>query len=179
MNAVGVAALASWLAGEAFGAIMFYSRSRRRRQRGKIPRRLHGHAMLGCCGLLSWIGFVLGKSVGLAWLAIGLLVAALGVGISTLRLWTRYSARRLEAGGPRQRYHATLGITTDEMLARAVEDEALTTKLVDDLVASLLARPDPAIRRPPRRPGAVVHTVHGMLAMSTVLFAFLAAVSAS
>ena len=179
MNALAVTALVSWLVGEAFGAMMFSSRSRRERQRGDIPRRLYGHVMLACCGLLSWIGFVLTKSVGLAWLAIGLLVAALGVGISTLTLWTHCSGRRLEAGAPEPRYDATLGITTDEMLARALEDEALTTKLVDDLVASMLARPERSIRRPTWRPGALVHTVHGVLAMSTVLFAVLAAVSAS
>ncbi len=95
-----------------------------------------------------------------------------------MTLWTPYPAC-LPADEPRRPgCDALLGITSDEMLTRALEDEALTTKLVDDLVDAMLTRPAPALRRPRVQFSPLIPVAHGVLALSTILFAVLAAVSA-
>jgi hypothetical protein len=67
---------------------------------------------------------------------------------------------------------------TEEMLARALRDKALTSRLVDDLLASMLAVPPPA-RRPKWRLAPLIPAAHGLTAMATILLAVLAAVAAT
>ncbi len=117
--------------------------------------------------------------MALAWLSIGFLAPAIGLGISTVTLVAALLPVRRPSTKPDLRpYDGMLGITTDEMLAAALEDETLTTKLVDDLVASVLARPEPTLRRAKWQLRPLVPAAHGLLAINTVLFAVLAAVSA-
>lgn len=181
-------ALVSWLATEAFGAYMLTAwigsggNRVRRDTPGAVPRVvIFGHAGLAFTGLVWWISFVMTTDVVLAWLSIGFLAPAIGLGISTVTLWTPYPGRRPDAEpdvDPRT-YDGLLGITTDEMLVAALEDEALTTKLVDELVASVLDRPRSLPRRPTLQLATLIPAAHGLLALSTVLFAVLAAVVAS
>jgi len=184
-HALAVATLVSWLATEAFGGYMLTSWIGSGGNRvnpeapGAVPRSvIFGHAGLAFTGLVWWISFVVTRDVPLAWLSIGFLAPAIGLGISTLTLWTPYPARRNPGAEPaRAGYNGTLGITSNELLAAALEDDALTTKLVDDLVASVLDRPEPAPRGPKWQLSPLIPAAHGVLAMSTVLFAVLAAVS--
>jgi hypothetical protein len=180
-----VAALVSWLATEAFVGYMLSSwigsggNRTRRDAPGTVPRWvIFGHATLAFTGLAGWIAFLMTGDVLLAWLSIGILAPAIGLGISTLTLWTPHQARRAGGQAAWQRFDGTLGITTDEMLAAALEDDTLTTRLVDELVASVLDRPEPAPRRPKRQLSPLVPAAHGVLALATVLLAVLAAVSA-
>ncbi len=169
MNALAVSALVSWLITEALAAREFWSSP-------GIRSVVAGHVVLTCCGLLTWIGFVLTAWAWLAWAAIGCLVPAVGLSLSAMALRAPDPASGPDAEPGRRRHHATLGITTDEMLARALEDETLTAKLVDDLVASVLAtRPDPTLPRIKWRMAALVPAVP---AITTVVLAVLAAISA-
>lgn len=187
-HSFALGALVSWLVTEAFGAYMltvWIGSGGNRVKRGPpraVPRAvIFGHAGLAFTGLVWWISFVITADVVLAWLSIGFLAPAIGLGISTVMLWTPYPARHPDAEpdiDPRP-YDGLLGITTDEMLVAALEDEALTTKLVDELVASVLERPRSAPRRPKMQLAPLIPATHGLLAMSTVLFAVLAAVDAS
>src|SRR5215469_3931354 len=184
-HSFAVATLVSWLATEAFGAYMLSTWIGNGGNQvasdapGAVPRSvIFGHAGLALTGLVWWISFVVTGDVPLAWLSIGFLAPAIGLGISTLTLWTPYPARRRPGAEPaRQQYDGMLGITTDELLVAALEDDALTTKLVDDLVASVLDQPEPTPRRPMWQLSPLIPAAHGVLAMSTVLFTVLAAVS--
>ena len=187
-HSFALGALVSWLATEAFGAYMltaWIGSGGVRAQRdspGAVPRSvIFGHAGLAFTGLVCWISFVMTADVALAWLSIGFLAPAIGLGISTVTLWTPYPARRpaAESDPGNQLYDGLLGITTDEMLVAALEDEALTTKLVDELVASVLDRPAQTRRSSKWQLTPLIPAAHGVLALSTVLFAVLAAVTAS
>ncbi|HWF80971.1 MAG TPA: hypothetical protein VN695_10320 [Streptosporangiaceae bacterium] len=186
-HSFAVATLVSWLATEAFGGYMLTSwigRGGHRVNRdvpGAVPRSvIFGHAGLAFTGLVSWICFVVTGDAPLAWLSIGLLAPAIGLGVGALTLWTPYSAHsRPGAGTARRRYDGMIGITTDEMLVAALEDDALTNRLVDELVASVLDRPEPTPRRPRWWLSPLVPAAHGVLATGTMLFAVLAAVSTS
>jgi hypothetical protein len=183
---LAIATLVSWLIAEAFGAYMLTSWIGGGGHKASggggpdvVPRPvIFGHAALAFTGLVLWICFVVTGVVALAWVSVAVLAPAIGLGISTVTLWTPYPARR-PAAEPNQVLTGTLGITSDEMLARALEDEALTAKLVDDLVASVLAKPPPALRRPRLEFAPLIPAVHGLLALSTVALAVLCAVVSS
>ncbi len=134
--------------------------------------------MLALCGLASWIRFVVAGTTGFAWLAIALLGPSIGLGYSIARR-RRSAGRWSGSSGSDVGQPAIFGITSDEMLARALEDEALTTKLVDDLLANVMAAPARGPRWSVRRPSTLVSAAYGALALTTFLVAVLAAVTAS
>lgn len=182
MNALAIAALVTWLAAGVLdlyvlGPSLFGHRTDGGRAVVPAPV-LFGHLGLALCGLASWISFVMAGPIGFAWLAIALLGGAIGLGFPIARRqgspggWSR-------SGGSDAAQPAIFGITSDEMLARALEDEALTTKLVDDLLANVMAAPAPGPRWSVRRPSAFAIAAHGALAMTTFLVAVVAAVTAS
>lgn len=186
-HALAVFTLVDWLLTEAFGAFMLVSwiaggghRAPPSEARpGAVPRWvIFGHAGLAFTGLLTWISFVVTGVPALAWTSLGLLAPAIGLGISTVTLWTPYPAAQPPDEPRRPQLDGLLGITSDETLARVLEDEALTTKLIDDLVESMLTKPagSPSSRRAQFRP--LIPAAHGLLALCTILFAVLAAVSA-
>jgi hypothetical protein len=198
---LGVATLVSWLLAETLGAYMFrswLSIAGLRRQAGDAQRRrardakdamspslILGHAGLALAGLVSWVSFVASGLPALAWLAVGLLAPAIGLGISTVTVWTPYPVRRPRGdAAPLPERHegrensATI-LVTNEMLDRALADEALTSDLVDELVERMLAEPPPretAGRRWQLAP--VIPILHGILALATFLLAVLAAIAA-
>jgi hypothetical protein len=184
-HALAVFALVDWLLTEVFGACMLISwiagggnRARSHRP-GAVPRWvIFGHAGLAFTGLLAWISFVVTGVPALAWTSLGLLAPAIGLGISTVTLWTPYPSARPPDEPRRPQLDGLLGITSDETLARVLEDEALTTKLIDDLVESMLTTPASARRRRKVQLSPLISTAHGLLALCTILFAVLAAVSA-
>lgn len=183
-HSFAVAALVAWLATEVFGGYMLSSwigsggNRAGRDAPATVPRSvIFGHAGLAFTGLVLWISFVMTGDVALAWLSIGFLAPAIGLGISTLTLWTPYPARRPEAEPAWPQYDGMLGITSNELLVAALKDDTLTTKLVDELVASVLDQPEPAPRRSKWQLSPLVPAAHGVLAISTVLLTVLAAVS--
>ena len=196
---LAVAALISWLLTEGLGAGMFRSwlasgdareRGGQARQGGVPPALILGHAGLALGGFVSWVSFLVTGSPVLAWLAVGLLAPAIGLGISTVTVWTPFPARQPGSGrrsgrrspeppGPDVRRGSTPAIlVTKEMLDQVLTNEALTAKLVDDLVEQMLTGPAPA--RPVSRRwqlAPVIPILHGVLAIATFLLATLAAIT--
>jgi hypothetical protein len=207
---LAVAALASWLVAELFGAYMLRSwiagggvRDRQATPRGLSPVLIFCHAGLALAGLLSWVSFVATGAAAFAWTGIGFLAPAIGLGISTVTVWTPFpllrpqsaaqarSERRgndqvspvgpdkPETGPARSAQETPATLATNDMISRALDDEALTGKLVDELLERMLARPappSPADRRWQLAP--VIPILHGVLAITTFLLAMLAAVIA-
>jgi len=197
-HSLAVATLISWLLAELLGAYMLRSwfasgGARQRRSRLDTSRphasradasRLDtislplvlGHAGLAFAGFTCWVSFLFSATVPLAWLSIGFLAPAIGLGISTVTVWTPYPARRpehLRSPGSGQPRDLRADATLDDTLA----DEALTSKLVEELLARMLAEPASG-RRPRLQLAPLVPILHGLLAISTFLLAMLAAIAA-
>src|SRR5258708_1030825 len=155
-RSLAFATLSCWLIAEALGAYMLsrwiasHGARRPRAEPGGVPRSvIFGHAGLAFTGFAAWVSFLATGSPAIAWLAICLLVPAIGLGISIVTVWTPYPARRAAAGAQSPTApdgDLPAGTGSGETLARALSDESLTSKLVDDLLADLLA-----IRPAPRR----------------------------
>jgi len=207
---LAVAALVSWLGAELFGAVMLRSwiasggvSDRQARPRGLSPALIFCHAGLALGGLVSWVSFLATESVALAWTGIGFLAPAIGLGISTVTVWTPFPVRRprpgeaargqRDAAAPAVRDGAAAPdapaspspqaipaiLVTNEMLDRALESDALTGKLVDDLLERMLADPAPPPRKDRRwQLAPVIPILHGLLAIVTFLLAMMAAIVA-
>jgi hypothetical protein len=59
---------------------------------------IFGHAGLAFAGFAGWVSYLVTGSPALAWLAVGFLAPAVGLGIFTVTVWTPYPARRGAAG---------------------------------------------------------------------------------
>jgi hypothetical protein len=111
----GLATLAAWLLTMAAGAFMLAGWIRRgglhRRdgRTGLAPWVTLGHVAVASAGLLAWIAYLVTGWTALAWLAVGVLLAAIGLGMATLTVWTARAARGRAGppgpapGGPRGR----------------------------------------------------------------------------
>jgi hypothetical protein len=186
MHDLTLTAFASWLITECLGAYMLArvvarGGRGRRRVRGVSPTVLFGHAGLAFAGFLSWVTFWLTGSAAIAWLAVGLLGPAIGLGISAVTVWTPFPVRGAEPDGPAGAEPEaptgaapSAGISNDG-LVRALADEALAGQLVDDLLAGMLATPARPVRW---RAAPLIAAAHGVFAIGTFLFAMLAAVAA-
>jgi hypothetical protein len=175
-----VAVLATWLATEALGAFMLRSwiagggAHRARQQRGdpegmSLPV-LTGHAGLNLAGLLFWIIFLASGAKALAWVALAFMAPAIGLGISTVTIWTPYP------GGQPKPDEKKAGVVPDEVLKRALEDDALGQQLVDELLEHNFGQPSPRKVGWSLRP--LIPAGHGVLAIITFLLATLAAIAA-
>lgn len=194
---LATATLVSWLVAESLGAYMLRnwlsSGGARRKGAGTAaagPAQetmslalILSHAGLALGGLVSWVIFLVSGLPALAWFAVGLLAPAIGLGISTVTIWTPYPARRPPEPGERSPRGDRAGppsiLVTNEMLDLVLANEALTSELVDDLVERMLAEPPPA--KPPSRGwrlAPVIPILHGVLALATFLLAMLAAIAA-
>ncbi len=196
------ATLACWLIAESLGAYMlgrWVASGGPRQPRGRPGRVslpvVFGHAGLAFTGFAGWVSFLVTGTAAVAWVAIGFLALAIGLGISTVTVWTPYPARRAGAEddsfghgsgsgapaappGPAHSDGMLAGSFTDERLALVLSDEALTSRLVDDLLARMLAEPPPVRRRSTWNLAPLVPAVHGVFAIATFLLATLAAIVA-
>lgn len=183
-HSLALAALTAWLLTELLGAYMLRNwvtsgaaGRRHEHPEGMSLPVLMGHAGLNLAGLSCWIGFVVTRSAIPAWLGICLLVPAIGLGVSTVSVWTPYPVARREAGPSTEDRPRTRAIP-DHVLARSLDDEAAAAQLVDELIArNIAAETEPrTLRLDPR---AAVPLAHGVLAIATFLLVVLAAISAS
>jgi len=195
---LAVAALITWLFDAGSGAFMlgtWIARGGLRRQRRSdrlAPRVVFGHFGIATTGLLVWISFLITGRIVLAWLAVGLLTLVIGLGISTVTLWTPFPAHRdhdADPGeapgvrGPARGMFAApdegglTGRLTDEMLARALTDEVLLARLVEDVLANVPADPSRPERKLRPHLAAIVPAGHGIAAIATFLLALLTAAS--
>ena len=197
-RALAIGTLVTWLCTAGIGAYMLgtvIARGGLRQQRavrgGLPPAVLFGHFGLALTGLAVWVGYLATGWATLAWSAVGLLMPAIGLGISTVTLWTPYPGTSVAASadplaGPAapRPTGRTLGApaedvlptrVTDEVLARALTDDVLASKLVDDVLASVSAGPSRAVRKPRWRRAALIPAGHGVAAMATFVLAVVSA----
>jgi hypothetical protein len=190
------ATLVSWLITEALGAYMLRSwlasGGMRRRHGGtladgsgsggvSLPVML-GHAGLAFTGFVCWITFVLTRTPLAAWLAIAFLGPGIGFGISTVTVWTPYGGDAPQASewtrdDPPGSEPESPG-PSERVLRATLADEALTSMLVDETVARLLAEGEPAGRGDRFNLKPLVPAAHGVFAVATFLLATLAAITA-
>lgn len=159
-----VATFLAWVLTASLGAYMLRTwiasgglRRERARPGGLPPPVIFGHATLAVTGLTLW-GLFLGSGVrALAWAAIGCVMVAVGLGLSTVTLWTPFPARRPEDPEPGERLPAEDGEFTvsDEMIARFLADPG-------DRRRRSAALPDLAV---------LVPVAHGFLAVATFVLA--------
>jgi len=201
-RSLGLAALSTWLFDVVSGLFMlgtWIARGGLHRERTTgdrlAPRVVLGHFSIASTGLLLWTSFLVTRRVYLAWLAVGLLMLAIGLGISTVTLWTPFPAHRAGTGTPagpdpaadRPAADASsapaeetlTGRLTDEMLNRALTDEVLLGQLVDEVVASARAAPPRAGQSRRRHLATVIPAGHGIAAIATFLLAVLTAAGLS
>jgi hypothetical protein len=203
--ALAITTLACWVFTASLGAYMLRSliaRDGLRRQLtvrdGLHPGVLVGHFSLALTGLVTWICYLISAAEPVAWLAVVLLVPGIGLGITTVTLWTPFPRSASvpgpgqgapgqalpeppPAGPPQPPGAAPAGPTasarlTDAMLARALTDEAATRKLIDEMIAGLPAEAARQARKQPRAfPVAVIPFAHGLGAVVTFALAVVTA----
>ena len=192
---LAIATLVCWAFTASLGGYMLRSliaRDGLRRQLGVRdglhPGVLVAHFSLALTGLVTWICYLVTAAEPVAWLAVGLLVPGIGMGITTVTLWTPYP-RPPGADQPGQAppgqappvlappaEKAVHGRLTDEALARALADEALTRKLIDEMIASLPAEAaQQAQKKPKSSPAGLIPIMHGLGAVVTFALAVVTA----
>src|SRR5215510_14187776 len=149
-------ALVSWLLTELIGALMVRSWMARgglraARQRPSRPDAmslpvLAGHAGLNLAGLICWVCFELSGAIALAWLALAFMAPAIGLGFSTVTIWTPYPGDRAEAETDCAGHES--GVLPESELARALADDELSRNLVDELLRTHMKRPVKALQLP-------------------------------
>lgn len=199
-EALGIATLIAWLFTAGIGAYMLSTlvasgalRQQRTVRDGLSPAVLVGHFSLAGTGLAAWVSYLLTGWAGLAWAAVGLLMLAIGLGISTVTLWTPFPRPRAAAqaapvadpgaagpagGGSRGALadRTPRSPVTDEVFARALTDDVLASKLIDEVIASVAAGPSRAVRQPARHQAAALIPVgHGIGALATFALAMVTA----
>jgi hypothetical protein len=190
-HALPLYALASWLLTELLGALMLRSwiasggmraaRQRPARSDAMSLPVLAGHAGLNLAGLVCWIGFVLSGAAALAWLALAFMAPAIGLGISTVTIWTPYPGSRRESGdsdsgasGP-ARHPAAPRVIPEHELRRRLSDDDLAAQLMDELLSRNFAQSPARTVNWSLRP--LIPLGHGVLAIATFLLAVLAAIA--
>lgn len=185
-HALDITTLASWLSTEALGAFMVRGwitggGARAARQRPARPEAMSvpvlvGHAGLNAAGLLCWIIFVAAGAKPAGWLALALMAPAIGLGISTVAIWTPYPAPRHHGRTVGARNPAP-GVLPDHVVKRALEDDVLSQRLVDELLERNLVAPPVRTVGWSLRP--LVPVGHGALAIITFVLAVLSVIAAA
>lgn len=180
-RALGVAALIAWLFTVSLGAYMARawvgSGGLRRRRAGDDdfpPTVLLGHASLAVTGLLVWASYLASGLAALAWAATGILAAAIGLGVSTVTLWTPYPVR--QPAPPGRVEDGPDGADGPDADGPDPDTDVPAFEITDEMLHALLTSASPASRRPRRRPQALIPLFHGIGAITTFLIAVLTAV---
>ena len=167
---MAIAALVAWVLTASIGVYMLHTwvaRGGLRRQRatgvGVPPAVVFGHASAALAGLVIWAGFVKTKWDPLAWIGVAMITGAISLGVCTVTLWTPYPVVVPSAAAP--------------PTAPPVAPLTDTSKITDEMIASLLADPFPARRRSRLRLLPFIPVVHGFGALTTFMLAVLAAIA--
>ena len=95
--------LGTWLFDAVSGGYMlrtWIARGGLRRQRASdrlAPKVVFAHFGMASTGLLVWVSYLATGWIVLAWLAVGLLMVVIGLGVSTVTVWTPFPAHRAGA----------------------------------------------------------------------------------
>jgi len=187
------ATLVSWLITAGLGAFMLDTwlvRGGLRRARespgGLPPLLIFGHASAAVGGLLLWVIYLVAGARPLAWAAVVAMTVAVGLGLSTVTLWTPYPT--LKPG--KQRTAAGWGdhaaLVPDSATGAegtAERSDPADFQVTDEMIGRLLDDPFPGQRRAdaPLRPirpnpAVLVPVAHGFAAIATFLLAVMTAV---
>jgi manganese efflux pump family protein len=201
-RALGIATLIAWLFTASIGAYMLSRliahdglRRQRARKDGLSPAVLFGHFSLALTGLAVWVGYLVTGWVTLAWPAVGLLIPGIGLGISTVTLWTPYPDTDTDPAPGASPLTGARGTSfpggmlappsadaladklTDRVLASAATDEVLMRRLVEEVLAGVRADPSRGARKPRGHLAALIPLSHGLGALVTFLLAVITAAS--
>jgi hypothetical protein len=179
------AALISWLLTASMGGFMlrtWLARGGLRRERARVgglpPQLIFSHAGLALSGLLVWSGYVVTGAKAAAWIAVGLLMVTIPLGLCTVTLWTPYPARR--PGEPRAPVPTdeSAVVVPDNPVGAADSPGQPDSLITDEMIAQLLAEPAGTGRHRPIRPNpeVLVPIAHGFAAISTFVLAVTAAI---
>ena len=178
------ATLISWLVTASLGGYMLHTwlargglRRERARAGGLPPPLIFGHAGLAISGLLIWAAFVASGARALAWTAVGVLMVTVGLGLSTVTLWTPYPARRPGERRDAAPWDEAAVVISDAGEGPAGEPGPQAYQVTDEMIARLLDDPFPGPRRHPIRPNpaVLVPIAHGFAAIATFVLAVTAA----
>jgi hypothetical protein len=197
-----LAALISWFLTASLGAFMLRTwlargglRRERARPGGLPPLLIFGHMSLAVTGFVFWAGYAASGMHPLAWIAVGLLMMAMSLGLCTVTLWTPYPARR-----PGERRPAAWGGVTEVVVpdtaaaaveavraadARAERGDAdaladpLALEVTDELIERLLSEEPGGLRPGAIRPNpeVLVPIAHGFMAIGTFVLAVMSAIT--
>jgi hypothetical protein len=195
------ATLICWLVTAGLGGFMLRTwiargglRRERARAGGLPPQLIFGHAVGAVAGLLAWVGYLASGAQPFAWTAVGLLMLTVGLGLSTVTLWTPYPARR-----PGERRPVSWGaheLVIPDTPAAAVEAVAaadartadsaageartdpVSLEVTDELITRLLSEPMASRRQSAIRinPAVLVPVAHGFAAIGTFVLAVTSAI---
>jgi hypothetical protein len=179
-----LAALISWLLTASLGGYMLHTwlvrgglRRERARPGGLPPQLIFSHAGLAITGLLLWVGYVGSGVRALAWIAVAILTVTVGLGLSTVTLWTPFPARK---PGER-RAHAPWdepAVVPDTPAAAAEPAREPDFEVTDEMIRRLLEDSRSAGGHRPIRPNpaVLIPIAHGFAAISTFVLAVMAAI---
>jgi hypothetical protein len=195
-QALGIATLIAWCVTAGIGGFMLRGvivtgglREQRKVRNGLHPGVLVGHFTLALTGLVIWVSYVATGLAALAWVAVCLLGPAIGLGLSTVTLWTPYPDFQIgPPGGPGPPTRSFPGgllaspaedalgrKTTDETLVSAMTDQVLMNRLIEEVVAAARSDPARAGKRPQGPMAALIPFTHGLGAVTTFVLAVVAA----
>jgi hypothetical protein len=179
--------LISWLITASLGAFMLRTwlarggLDRERAKEGGLPPQLiFGHASAAIVGLAVWAGFVASGVRPLAWMAVALLMVAVGLGLCTVTLWTPYPARK---PGERRDTDSVRPAGADPASAESIGADpasaALAGRVTDEMIAKFLADPEAVHRARKIRPdpAVLVPVAHGFAAIATFMLAVVSAIT--
>jgi len=189
------ATLIVWLFTASLGAFMLRTwlargglSAERAKAGGLPPQLIFGHAAVAITGLLAWVVFVASGVRPFAWTAVALIMLAVGLGLSTVTLWTPYPARKpgeRRSAGEAPGSSALGGAAPDGALtggpaprSPALGDSA-SFEVTDEMIARFLADPRPAPRPRPitPNPAVLVPVAHGFAAIATFALALMSAIT--
>ena len=173
------ATLISWLLTASLGGFMLHTwlargglQRERARPGGLPPQLIFGHAGLALTGLLVWTSFVATGVKALAWTAVGILMITVGLGLTTVTLWTPYPARK-----PGERRADEPVVVVPDTPAGAADPLQPDFEVTDEMIHRLLDDSYSAGGHRPihLNPAVLVPIAHGFAAIGTFVLAVTAA----
>src|ERR1700752_3788861 len=140
------ATLIVWLFTASLGAFMLRTwlargglSAERARAGGLPPQLIFGHAAVAITGLLAWVVFVASGVRPFAWTAVALIMLAVGLGLSTVTLWTPYPARKPGERRTPAPWDEPAVVVPDTPAAAAGEpSDPLDFEITDEMIARLI-----------------------------------------
>lgn len=177
------ATLISWLLTASLGSYMLRTwlargglHRERTRPGGLPPQLIFSHAGLAIGGLFVWVLFVATGTRPLAWVAVTMLMATVGLGLATVTLWTPYPARK---PGERRAHEPwdEPALVVPDTPAAAADQPRPEFEVTDEMIVRLMEDAYSAGGHRPIRPNpaVLVPIAHGFAAISTFVLAVMAA----